>query len=429
MELSVPRGTQDLLPPRSESMFRAYEEAHKLAQRFGFGYVETPTFEHTELFSRTAGESSDVVSKEMYSFFDKGDRSLTLRPEGTAGVMRAYLDRRHQVPKPFKAYYLETFFRHNRPQAGRLREFRQFGAEVIDEASSVADVEVIMLAHTYIDRSVPFPVTLRLNSIGDEVCRPAYRERLRSYFAPYADELDFDCQSRLQTNPLRIFDCKVDGRKEFVLQAPSIAEYLCDPCRDHFSEVKGHLTRLNVSFELDERLVRGLDYYTRTAFEFETTSLARGQATLCGGGRYDGLAKQLGGRDTPGVGFGLGLDRLLLASEDSPGLMKGKFNRPRCFLAHADDAGWEMSKTLLFDLRLNRVRAVAPYSRRSLRKQLASATKLHATYAAILGAQGLASGLVTVKLLSDGREIDIAVKDLAQWLLSPNWKYTLGVDR
>ena len=315
-DLAPPRGTQDLLPDRSDAMLGLYEAAHELARLFGFRYVETPTFEDTEVFARTSGDTSDVVTKEMYTFEDKGGRSVTLRPESTAGVVRAWLDRAQALGAPWRAYAVANEFRHGRPQAGRLREFRQFDVEVLGVEAPGADVEVITMGDRYLRERGLRDVVLHLNSIGDEVCRPAYRAELVAYFEPFRDQLDRDCRERLEKNPLRVFDCKVDGEKDFVLAAPTIADRLCEPCAEHFAAVRAGLDEAGVPYELDPRLVRGLDYYTRTAFEWISGVLAENKAgTINAGGRYDGLAEQLGGQPTPGVGFAMGLDRVLLAME------------------------------------------------------------------------------------------------------------------
>ncbi|HEX7248074.1 MAG TPA: histidine--tRNA ligase, partial [Actinomycetota bacterium] len=316
MELAPPRGTQDLLPDRADAMLGLYDEAHRIARLYGYRYLETPTFEQTELFARTSGETSDVVTKEMYTFEDKGGRSVTLRPESTAGVVRAYLAHAQSLPNPFKGYYIASEFRHGRPQFGRTREFRQFGVEVIGTDAPGADVEVIAMGDRFLAERGLTDVTLHLNSIGDEVCRPAYRDELVAYFRPVREQLDTDCRDRLERNPLRVFDCKVDGERDFVRAAPTIAERLCEPCAEHFAAVRRGLDAAGVAYTLDPRLVRGLDYYTRTAFEWISGVLAANKAgTVNAGGRYDGLAEALGGPATPGVGFALGLDRVLLAME------------------------------------------------------------------------------------------------------------------
>lgn len=315
MELAPPRGTDDLLPPRSDAMLGLYDAAHRAASLRGFRYVETPTFEHTELFARTSGDTSDVVTKEMYTFDDQGGRSMTLRPESTAAIVRAYLANAHDLGATFRGYYVHTNFRHARPQAGRLREFRVFGAEVLGSPSPEADVEVIAMADAFLRARGLARTALHVNSIGDPSCRPAYRAALVAHLAPHAAEFDEDCRTRLEANPLRVLDCKVDRDHPAVRSAPAITDHLCDDCRAHLDGVRAGLSAAGVAWSEDPRLVRGLDYYTRTAFEFVSDALPSAQATVCGGGRYDGLAEVLGGAATPGVGFGMGLDRVLLAME------------------------------------------------------------------------------------------------------------------
>jgi histidyl-tRNA synthetase len=335
MSFQPPRGTQDVLLDDADQLLALYEPSHATARLFGFRYVETPTLEHTELYVRTSGETSDVVTKEMYTFQDKGGRSVTLRPESTAGVVRAYLAHAHDLPTPFKTYYVGHHFRLGRPQAGRFREFRQFGVEIVGVGGPEADVEVLALGERFARERGLRAYALHLNSIGDAQCRPAYREELIRYFEPYVDQLDEDCRVRLGKNPLRVFDCKVDGRKDFVLAAPTIADRLCGPCREHFAAVRSGLDEAGVRYELDPRLVRGLDYYTRTAFEWISTNEASAQAaTFNAGGRYDGLAETLGGPPTAGVGFALGLDRVRLAM-DREGVPRAAARATRCFVVAA----------------------------------------------------------------------------------------------
>ncbi len=416
MELQPPRGTDDLLPPRSDAMFELYEQAHHLAQLFGYRYVETPVFEHTELFARTSGGTSDVVTKEMYSFQDKGGRSLTLRPESTAPVVRAFLARAQDLPTPFKAYYVNANYRHNRPAAGRYREFRVFGAEVIGESAADADVEAIELADRYLRERGPSGVVLRLNSIGDAVCRPAYRERLVAHLRGHLDELDEDCRARLETNPLRVFDCKVDGQKDFVLSAPVISEHVCEPCAEHFAAVRAGLEAAGVAFELDPRLVRGLDYYTRTAFEFVSDALEGDQATICGGGRYDGLAEVLGGPSTPGVGFGLGLDRLLLAIGERAGGPSARVRGPVCFVVTLGADSRDAGRSLVRALRDAGIPASIALEERPLKAQLRTADRASARYAAILGERELTERIVTLRRLEDGEQRQVALDDVVNWL-------------
>lgn len=415
MDLVPPRGTVDLIAPRSEAMLGLYEEAHRAAGLFGFRYVETPTFEHTELFSRTSGETSDVVTKEMYTFEDKGGRSLTLRPEQTAGVVRAYLEHKHDLPVPFKAYYVGPQFRYGRPQAGRPREFRQWGAEAIATPSPAADAEVVSLADGYLRARGLRRTTLHLNSIGDPVCRPPYRELLIAHLEPHVGELDEDCRVRLHANPLRILDCKVDGKRPFVLDAPVISDHLCDACATHFSEVRAALEVAGVAYEHDPRLVRGLDYYTRTAFEFVSGALSPAQATVCAGGRYDGLAEALGGQPTPGVGFALGLDRVLLAMEGED-LPVPDPRGPTCFVVAIGETAVDASGRLVRDLRAAGVATASAYEERPLKAQLKMADRSGAAFVAILGDREMAEGAVTLRRLLDGVQKTVPAADVVSWL-------------
>lgn len=416
MELAPPRGTQDLLSERADAMLGLYEAAHRTAELFGFRYVETPTFEHTELFTRTSGDTSDVVTKEMYTFEDKGGRSLTLRPESTASVVRAYLTHAQDLPNPFKAYYVGVEFRHGRPQAGRLREFRQFGIEVIGVEGAAADVEVIVLGERYLRERGLSQFLLHLNSIGDAACRPAYRERLVDYFEPYRDRLDEDCKTRLATNPLRLFDCKVDGGKDFVLAAPIIADHLCDACAAHFAAVRLGLDDAGVAYLLDPRLVRGLDYYTRSTFEWVSSAIESDQAsTVNGGGRYDGLAEALGGQPTPGVGFAMGLDRVLLAIE-AEGAPLPPTRLLRCFVVAIGPDAEVAGRRLIASLRDDGISASGSYEERPLKAQLKMADRAGAGFVAIVGEQELASGTVTLRRLVDGVQKSVPTTDVAGWL-------------
>ena len=312
------RGTQDLLPadqPYWETMEAA---ARDQAGRFGYQRIETPTFEATELFQRGAGESSDIVAKEMYTFTDRGNRSLTLRPEGTAPIVRAYFDAGlDQEPQPVRLFYMGPYFRYDRPQAGRFREFRQFGIEAIGDGSPVIDVEAILIGWNWFAALDVGGVSLHLNSIGDEVCRPAYRELLREYYRPHLSQLSEESRTRFEKNPLRLFDSKDPQDAALKRDAPHIVDHLCAPCADAFRVVKEGLASEEIPFELNPELVRGLDYYTRTVFEFQHASLGGAQNALGGGGRYDGLAAALGYRSTPGVGFAMGMDRTAIALKES----------------------------------------------------------------------------------------------------------------
>jgi histidyl-tRNA synthetase len=426
VELQPPRGTPDLLPPASDAMLGLYEAAHRAARLFGFRYVETPTFEHTELFERTSGETSDVVTKEMYTFEDKGGRSLTLRPEQTASIVRAYLSNAHDLPNPFKAYHVSPQFRHGRPQAGRLREFRQFGVETIGVAAAGADVEVIALGDRFLRGRGLAELELQINSIGDPECRPAYRQKLIAYLEPHADELDEDCRTRLHTNPLRVFDCKVDGKTPLVLGAPLISDNLCQACAEHFAEVRNGLDAQEVAFVHDPRLVRGLDYYTRTTFEYVSGALSEAAASVGGGGRYDGLAEVLGGPSTPGVGFALGLDRILIALREGGADVPGEAGLA-CFVVAIGAEGARVGARLVTDLRNAGIPAASAFEQRPLKAQLRMADRAGAAYVAIVGEREAEAGTVQLRRLSSGErereqeQEEVPLDDVVNWFSRTDW--------
>ena len=313
-----PRGTQDLLPAEQPYWDAMTSAARDLAERFGYQHIETPIFESTELFKRGVGEATDIVSKEMFTFEDRGGRSLTLRPEGTAPIVRAYFDAGMQLePQPVRLYYVGPFFRSERPQRGRYHEFWQFGIEAIGDSSALLDVEAIVLGWNWFAAVGLEGISLQLNSIGDEVCRPAYRELLRDYYRPHLDELSPESRVRFEKNPLRLFDSKEPQDQALKLHAPRIVDHLCGPCAEAFAAVKAALDAEKIPFSLNPELVRGLDYYTRTVFEYQHISLGGAQNALGGGGRYDGLAAALGYKPTPGIGFALGMDRTVMLLKES----------------------------------------------------------------------------------------------------------------
>jgi histidyl-tRNA synthetase len=415
-DFSPPRGTQDLLPPTSEWLDELARLAGTVARSFGFRRVETPAFEHTELFVRGVGETSDVVTKEMYTFEDKGGRSLTLRPEGTAPVMRAYLANRQDLPTPFKGYYVVPMFRHERPQAGRMRQHTQFGVEIIGTEAPQADVEVIAVGHRFLTGpGVDIrDVRLLLNSIGDDRCRPAHREALVAFLEERNDRLCSEHRDKWRANPLRVLDCKRPECRAVTEEAPRTIDYLCDECRAHFDEVQSGLEEEGIGFELDHRLVRGLDYYTRTAFEFTSEVLGPTQSTLCGGGRYDGLAEALGGEPTPGVGFGLGLERVLLVMEKERGSLPPPAGG--VFVVAIGDEARREARSLVGELREAGVPAEASLEARPLKAQLKMADRAGASFAAILGEQELHDGVVTVRRMDDGTQERVQREELAAWL-------------
>jgi histidyl-tRNA synthetase len=322
MKLNAPKGIKDILPPESEAWRKVTGVAGELFRLYGFREIILPVMESTEVFVRGIGEGSDIVSKEMFTFEDKGGRSLTLRPEATAGVARAFVE--HNLAEqglPVKLYYQGPMFRHERPQAGRYRQFHQLGVELIGSEHALADAEVITLCYRFFERLGIDDLELKLNSVGDGECRPAYVERLRQYFTGAGDELCPDCRRRLEINPLRIFDCKVEGCRQAIEQAPRITEHLCEACREHFAALQGYLDTAGVPYRLEAGLVRGLDYYSRTVFEFQRPG-AGAQNTLAAGGRYDNLISTYGGKDTPSTGFSIGVERVVehlgLQVDDGP---------------------------------------------------------------------------------------------------------------
>jgi histidyl-tRNA synthetase len=394
-----------------------YDRAAELARRFGYRYVETPGFEHTELFALTSGQTSDVVSKEMYTFLDRGDRSLTLRPEGTAPVMRAYLHQRTELPTPFKAYYLTRMYRFSRPQAGRYREHRQFGIEVFSEAGPGADVETIVVGDHFLRELGLTRYRVEVNSIGDEVCRPAYREELVAFLRANRERIRDEHRDRFEDNPLRVLDCKDEACRAVAAEAPKLVDRLCGPCKDHFEGVLDGLRDEGLEATITPTLVRGLDYYTRTAFEFVAEGLSSQQATLFGGGRYDGLAEALGGPHVPGVGYGMGLERVLLALEQE-GLAAPQEEPLAAFIVGLGDEGRARGRELVRMLRTAGVPADAPFEDRPLKAQLRMADRSGAAYAAILGPKEVEAGTVTMRRLADGAEELVAQSDVVNWLSS-----------
>ena len=309
--LKRPNGTEDVLPSNVHKWHTVEKIARETAENFGFSEIRFPTFENTDLFLRSVGETTDVVQKEMYTVMAK-ETKYTLRPEGTAGTIRAMLQNGLlNEALPQRVYYITSCFRHERPQAGRLREFHQFGLEMAGSKAPCADAEVISLVKTLLDRLGLKNIELNINSIGCPNCRAKYYDALRSYFKPHMAELCETCQSRFEKNPMRILDCKSPEDQALAKDAPLIIDYLCDECRDHFDKLKGYLEKLGIEYKVNPKIVRGLDYYTKTVFEFVSNDIGA-QGTVCGGGRYDGLIEQLGGKPTPALGFGMGIERLLL---------------------------------------------------------------------------------------------------------------------
>ena len=416
--LKAARGTSDILPPETSKWSKLEEVLRKVAARYGYEEIRTPTFEYSELFSRTVGEATDIVEKEMYTFKDKTGRDLTLRPEGTAPVARAFVEHgMAQGALPRKFFYICPMFRYEKPQAGRFREHRQFGVEVLGSPSPYSDVEVIMLAMAVSKELGLLGTTLTLNSIGCPECRTAYKKELIDFLSGKLDRLCPDCQSRIHRNPLRVLDCKQDTCKVLVADAPRMLDYLCSDCKTHWDEMTSILTGLGFAYEVDPSLVRGLDYYTRTVFELKWPLLGH-QGTLVGGGRYDGLVQDIDGPPTPGVGFGMGMERILLATE--------KGERPidagttiDVFVAGGKSETLDLARevfALVQELRGRSVRVDFDPLHRSLKAQMKQADRLGAAYVAILGEDEAKGGTVTVKSMKDGWQKSVARSEMAALL-------------
>ena len=411
MLTNAPRGTKDILPEQSWKWLWLENKIRELCSVYGYEEIRTPTFEHTELFLRGIGEGTDVVDKEMYTFTDRGDRSITLRPENTASVVRAYLQNKLYANAGLvKLFYIGSMFRYDRPQAGRLREFHQFGVEALGEKNPAVDAEIILLAWEFLRSLGLDDLKLKLNTVGCPACRPIYRKKLTEYFTENVDELCGDCQRRLDKNPLRILDCKIDGLKDFMDDAPKIETCLCDDCREHFNAVKKFLTAAGVEFTIDHRLVRGLDYYTKTAFEIQYAPLGA-QSAVAGGGRYDGLIKEIGGDDTPAVGFAAGLERILLALE-LQGLLPEQTKKIAAFVVAGGAAADEYAFKLLTDLRRKNISASMDFAKKSMKSQMKSAAKSGAKFALIVGDDEVANATVTVKNLSTDTQETISIADV-----------------
>ncbi len=393
--INAPRGTKDVLPPVSADWTRLEAHAREISGRFGYGEIRTPTFESTELFVRGVGETTDIVEKEMYTFRDKGDRSMTLRPEWTAPVVRACIEHSLFAQGPQRLYYIGSIYRYERPQAGRYREAHQFGIECFGYAGPEADVETIGVATALIDRYALGGVTVRLNSVGDDACRPRYRDALLAHFRPHEAELSEDSQRRLERNPLRILDSKAPQDAPFIADAPTLQDVLCDACREHFSAVRAYLDASGTRYVVDPRLVRGLDYYTRTVFEITSDALGA-QSTVCGGGRYDNLVASLGGSPTPAVGFGLGLERFLMMVAAA----RGDIEMPRHGV-QAIALGAAARARLVPIVGALRAHGASPtymdYGDRKLAAHFKLADRNHARYALIVGDDELAAGELVLR--------------------------------
>jgi histidyl-tRNA synthetase len=414
-EFRAPRGTADILPQDQPHWRWLRDTATRVAESYGYGEIQTPVFEHKGVFLRPGSEGTDLADKEIYAFEDRGGDDLALRTDGTHGVARAYIEHgMASSPQPARLFYIVSVFRYDRPQAGRYRLHHQFGVEAIGDGSPSIDAEVIDLLNSFYAELGIRDVRLLLNSIGNEVCRPAYIQKLRDYYGDKLDVMCGDCRRRYEVNPLRLLDCKNDPCQPFKADAPKSIDNLCQACEQHFNTVRRLLEELGIAYEIDHALVRGIDYYTRTAFEFQPP-VEGAQTTLGGGGRYDGLIQQLGGQPTPGIGFGTGLERLII------NLKRQEAGPPQsppldAYFAVVVDDGQSRAMQFARDLRAAGLRVVTGDASRSLRAQLRHANALGARYALVLGAKELADGTITLRDLSAASQQTLPIDEITHRL-------------
>ncbi|HIU56516.1 MAG TPA: histidine--tRNA ligase [Candidatus Ornithomonoglobus merdipullorum] len=411
MITTSPKGTEDLLPQDSYKWHYLERKFARTAALYNYKEIRVPTFEHTELFERGVGDTTDVVEKQMYTFNDKGGRSVTLRPEGTASVVRSFLQNSlYALPMPMKMYYNIACFRYENKQKGRLREFHQFGVEAFGAENPTLDAEVISLALTFLGSVGLKELSVNINSIGCPTCRKAYSEALKDYLRPHYDELCDTCKSRFERNPLRIIDCKSEQCQSIVAGAPRLLDYICEDCRSHFEAFKACLDGMRIEYTIDPGIVRGLDYYTKTVFE-----IISGDFTVCGGGRYDGLVEELGGKPCPAIGFGLGIERLLLRLEET-GVEIPKEPPVKIYIAPLGEKAVAAAQGIVYSLRREGISADTDHMGRGLRASMKYADKLGAEYTAVLGDNEIETGEVNVKNMTTGEQTAVKLGALAGYL-------------
>ena len=418
MNFKAPRGTVDILPADAQKWQYVEEQIKNICNAFHFKEIRTPLFEHTEVFQRGVGDTTDIVQKEMYTFNDRGGRSLTLRPEGTAPVVRAFVQNKLYggADQPIKLYYFAEMFRYERPQKGRMRQLNQFGVEVLGSKDPAVDAEVIDLAMTVYKQLGLKSLRLVINSLGDKESRKNHRNALIEHFTPHKAELCEDCQSRLENNPLRVLDCKKDMDHPAMGTAPSILDYLNEESKMYFEQVKSYLTSMGIEYEVDPTLVRGLDYYNHTAFEIMSEAAGFGAiTTLAGGGRYDGLVEELDGPSTPGIGFGMGLERLLMALEAE------NVNIPTdqqldCFFISVGDEAKQEAVRLIHDLRMAGIQVDKDYMDRKMKGQFKAADRYNAKYVLILGEEELNNNTINIKSQASGEQVQVSLDEVVEQL-------------
>ena len=413
MFISAPKGTKDLLPDQVYKWHYVENKFSDICKRYGFKEIRTPMFEHTEVFARGIGDTTDVVQKEMYTFNDHAGRSITLKPEGTSGAVRAFIEHKQYAEvQPTKYYYNTDCFRYEKPQAGRLRHFHQFGIEVFGTSDMLADAEVISLGYDFLTELGITEIQLRINSVGCPDCRRKNRDALKEFLKPRYDELCNTCKDRYERNPMRILDCKSEICKKIVENAPRMLDYLCDDCRNAFEELKTNLTSMGIEYVIDPNIVRGLDYYTKTAFEFVTTKIGA-QGTVCGGGRYDHLIEELGGPPIPGVGFGLGIERLIMLMEAND-VKFPEESRPEVFIAVMGEAAKSFGLKLCRELRQKGVIAEMDTLSRNIKGQFKYADRLGAKYTLVIGEDELKKGVVSLKDMAKSEQREIKIENICE---------------
>ena len=414
MQFQTPRGTVDVLPEDQKYWNFVRRKAEEVAAQFGYYRIDTPMFEDARLFERGVGSTTDIVEKETYTFEDRGGDSLTLRAEGTAPVCRAYLQHgMGNLPQPIRMYYICPVFRYERPQSGRYRQHTQFGIEVIGEADASVDAEVIEVGWRFLESVGLSELSLSINSIGDKTCRPLYLEELRSYYGGRRDQVCQDCLRRLERNPLRLLDCKNDQCQPLIEDAPVSSDHLCSECEDHWDNLRAYLTEIGLDYQVERRLVRGLDYYSRTVFEIAPPEEGR-MVTIVGGGRYDGLIEELGGRPTPGIGYGMGLERVIQNIQRQEAPIPDE-REPSAVVVHLGDAAKSAGVRIASALRRAGISAsLAPP--RGMRSQLRYASNKGATHAIIIGDDELTKGVATLRDLDNSSQSEVALDSLAETL-------------
>ena len=416
MLTNAPKGTKDMMPDQAYKWHYIEKAFTEICRKYGFDEIRTPVFEHTELFQRGVGDTTDIVQKEMYTFQDYGKRSITLKPEGTSPVVRAYTEHKlYAGVQPTKLYYNIPCFRYEKPQSGRLREFHQFGVETFGTADMMADAEIISLAYDFLQEMGITDIELRINSVGCPHCRKKHREALREFLKPKYDQLCDTCKDRFDRNPMRIIDCKSPVCHELVQGAPMMIDYMCDDCADAFEQLKSNLDAMEIEYTVDPGIVRGLDYYTKTAFEFVTTKIGA-QGTVCGGGRYDHLVEEIGGPATPGVGFGLGKERLLLTME-ACGVEIPEPAGADVFIAVMGDEAKAAGLKLMRELRQNGLAVQMDIMGRNIKNQFKYANRIHASKTVVIGQDELENDSFTIKNMETSEQVTVPMESLAEELM------------